>query len=109
MAKGSEEMQDRGEDRFGVDPALIGQIFKHHLEAGVIRFGCYVPTRDEVATKPVDWIADVVSDWFWESPEELAPEEEQVAAVIRILLERVDADHPRIKALIEDTPFSGGP
>jgi hypothetical protein len=109
MAKGSVEMRDGGEDRFGVDPALIGQVFKRHLEAGVIRFGCYVPTRNEVATKPLDWVANVVSDWFWESPEELAPEEEQVAAVIRILLERVDADDPRIKALIEDTPSFDGP
>ena len=106
MSTGSDEIEGGGEDRFGVNPTLIGRVFKHHLDAGVIRFGCYVPTRNEVATKPIDWIANIVSDWFWESPEELAPGKDQVAAVIRILIGRPDADDPRILALVENTPFS---
>ena len=95
---------ENGNDRFGVDPKLIGGVFKRHLEAGVIRFGCYVPTRHEVATQPIDWLQSVLTDWFWESPEELVPDDEQVADVIRILVGRPDCHDPRIEALIRDAP-----
>jgi hypothetical protein len=104
MTPGRNEMKN-GSDRFGVDPELIGRVFRYHLEAGVIRFGCYVPTRDEVATQPIEWLQNVVTDWFWESPEELAPDEQQCADVIRVLLDRTDADDPRIRSLIEGAPF----
>ena len=96
---------ENGSDRFGVDPELIGRIFKHHLEAGVIRCGCYVPTREEVATQPIEWLENVLTDWFWESPEELAPDRQQCAAVIRVLLGRPDADDPRIRSLADGAPF----
>ena len=104
MTTGRNEMEN-GADRFGVDPELIGQVFKRHLEAGVIRCGCYVPTRDEVSTQPVEWLQNVLTDWFWDSPQELAPDDEQCAAVIRILLDRPDADDPRIRSLVEGAPF----
>ena len=35
------------DDRFGVSPALIRQVLQEHR--GLIRVGCYIPTRKEVA------------------------------------------------------------
>jgi hypothetical protein len=103
MTIGTDEMEN-GSDRFGVDLELIGRIFRHHLEAGVIRCGCYVPTREEVATKPPEWLHSIVNDWFWESPEELAPDRGQVEDTLAILKARPDADHELIRAIIADAP-----
>ncbi len=74
-------------------------------EARGIRFGCYVPTRREVATQPPEWLNWVLTDWFWESPEELAPGNDQVQDALPILRARSDA-HPVIQAIIADAPFS---
>ena len=49
------------DDRFGVTPELMRQVIEEHR--GVIRAGCNVPTRHEVATAepklleaaPIDW------------------------------------------------------
>jgi hypothetical protein len=43
-------------------------------------------------------------DWFWESPSELIPTDEQVAAAVEILKQRSDADHPLIQAVLAQTP-----
>jgi|GEM_PF-1052729 len=95
---------DDPNDRFGVSAEAIKRVFTEHLRAGVIRCGCYVPTREEVANRPLDWIVPVLTDWFWESPTELAPDEGQVTAVIAVLKSRPDADDERVKAVIADAP-----
>jgi hypothetical protein len=85
-------------DRFGVPEQLIIDAMKAH--DGLIRDGCYVPTRSEVATLklfPLTWI---LLGWWWESPSELIPSDEQVAAVIEILRSRPDANNPIIMDLI---------
>lgn len=92
-------------DRFGVAEDLIRLVIAKH--AGLIRLGCYVPTRHEVATKPPEWLSSVVNDWFWESPEELAPDLRQVREVVSILRSRVDASDPIIQAIISDAPEPG--
>lgn len=89
-------------DRFGVSEELIRRVIAKH--AGLIRFGCYVPTRLEVATKPPEWIGSILNAWFWESPEELAPDLRQVADAVAILRARPDADHPAIQTIIADAP-----
>lgn len=95
-------MENR-EDRFGVKEDLIRRVLAKHT--GLIRFGCYVPTRQEVATKPPEWIHSILNDWSWESPEELAPNVDQVQAALAILRARPDADHPLIQAIIVDAPY----
>ncbi|EMD83318.1 hypothetical protein C725_1219 [Pacificimonas flava] len=40
---------------------------------GRIRFGCYVPTRDEVATQSAEWLQTIIIDWWWESPPDPIP------------------------------------
>ena len=97
-------MQDE-EDRFGVSEELIRSVIAKH--AGLIRFGCYVPTRKEVATQPPEWLHSIVNDWFWESPEELAPDRGQVEDALAILKARPDADHELIRAIIADAPDPG--
>lgn len=92
-------------DRFGVPDELIRRVIAKH--AGLIRFGCYVPTRHEVATKPPAWLHSVVTDWFWESPEELAPDRRQVQDVVAILRARPDAEDPLITSIIADAPNPG--
>ena len=89
-------------DRFGVPDELIRRVIAKH--AGLIRFGCYVPTRHEVATKPPAWLHSVVTDWFWESPEELAPDRCQVQDVVAILRARPDTEDSLIQAIIADAP-----
>jgi hypothetical protein len=92
----------KDDERFGVSEELIRQVIRAH--AGLIRAGCYVPTRAEVATREPEWLHSVLLDWWWESPTELIPTDEQTAEVVAILKARADADHPLIQALLEDVP-----
>lgn len=98
-------MNNDPQDRFGVPEELIRRVIAKH--AGLIRFGCYVPTRHEVATEPPAWLNSVVNDWFWESPEELAPDRRQVEEAVAILRARPDAHDPVIQAIINDAPDPG--
>lgn len=90
------------DDRFGVPEALIIEVIRTHQ--GLIRAGCYVPTRHEVATGSPERVHGWLLDWFWESPSELIPSDEQVAAAIEILKQRPDADHPLIQAVLTQIP-----
>lgn len=95
-------MTNDPDDRFGVPEDLIRRVIAKH--AGLIRFGCYVPTRLEVATKPPEWLNSILNDWFWESPEELAPDSQQIEEAVTILRNRSDADDPLIQAIINGAP-----
>ena len=90
------------DDRFGITEALILEVIRAHR--GIIRAGCYVPTRHEVATREPEWLYSVLIDWWWESPTELIPSDEQVAQVVAILRAREDAEHPLIQKLLSDLP-----
>lgn len=89
-------------DRFGVPESRIVEVILQHR--GLIRTGCYVPTRAEVAHAAPEQVYGWVLDWWWESPSELIPTNEQVAAVVDILRSRPDADHPLIQALLPAIP-----
>lgn len=88
--------------RFGVTEALIRQVLREHH--GIIRAGCYVPTKAEVASASPERVHAWLLDWWWESPSELIPTDEQVAAAVAILKARPDADHPLLQALLADIP-----
>src|SRR5688500_846763 len=89
-------------DRFGVPEQLIIDVVKGHR--GLMRDGCYVPMRHEVATKEPFWLTLILLGWWWESPSELIPPDEQVADVIGVLRSRPDADHWVIQELIAQAP-----
>lgn len=90
------------QDRFGVAEALIIEVIRKH--AGLIRTGCYVPTKGEVAHGSPERVHGWLLDWWWESPTELIPTDDQVAAAVEILKARPDADHPLIQALLAQIP-----
>lgn len=90
------------EERFGVSLELIRAVMTEH--AGMIRAGCYVPTRAEVALKEPEWLYSVLTDWFWESPTDLIPIDAQIKDALRILRSRTDADHPLIQKIISEAP-----
>ena len=90
------------DDRFGIPATRIVDAIRKH--AGLVRSGCYVPTRHEVATREPEWVHSIVLDWWWESPSELIPREEQVREAVTILRQRPDADHPLIQAILADIP-----
>lgn len=94
------------DDRFGVSEQLIIDVMKAHH--GLIRDGCYVPTRGEVATWPPERLHWHLLGWWWESPTELIPTDEQVAAVIRVLQDRPDAESPAIREIIAQAPPPAG-
>lgn len=89
-------------DRFGVPEKLILAVVRSHK--GLIRAGCYVPTRHEVATREPEWVHSVMLDWWWESPTELIPTDHQVAMAVEILKQRPDADHQLIQAVLAEIP-----
>lgn len=88
------------DDRFAVSPEAIRAAVERHR--GILRAGLYVPTRAEVLTMPIRWVADVLIDWVWESPSELIPSDEQVAAVIAALEARPDAATDEVRRLIAE-------
>src|SRR5689334_19902865 len=90
------------EDRFGITPELIRKVLEEHR--GLIRVGCYVPTRKEVATGDPAWLTNILNDWWWESPTALMPTYGQVNEVIAILRARADADSEDIQRIIALAP-----
>lgn len=90
------------EDRFGVPEQLIIAVMKEHR--GLIRDGCYVPTKREVATWPPERLWFHLLGWWHESPSILIPTDEQVAACIAVLRNRSDADSPEIQEIIAQAP-----
>jgi hypothetical protein len=93
-------------DRFGVPDDLILQVIRAH--AGIIRAGCYIPKRHEVATLDAELLRDILDEWWRESPTELIPTDEQVAEVLAILRARPDAHSPEIQQIIAEAPPSEG-
>lgn len=89
-------------DRFGVSDQLIVDVMKAHR--GLIRDGCYVPTRHEVTTWPPERLHWHLLGWWWESPSELIPTDAQVAACVAVLQSRPDAGSPQIRAIIAQAP-----
>lgn len=85
-------------DCFGIAESTILRVIEEHR--GVIRAGCYVPTRREVATKEASWVASILIDWWWESPTALVPTWGQVQDVLAVLRAREDADSPEIQRII---------
>ena len=95
-------MNDDTDDRFGFTLDDVKAVMVEHR--GIIRLGCYIPTREEVASADPETLCAALHDWWWESPTRLIPSDEQVDAVIVVLLERPDAGHPAIQRLIGDRP-----
>ena len=89
-------------DRFGIAESVIIKVIDAHR--GVIRAGCYVPTRREVATKDPSWLGSILIDWWWESPTALIPTWGQVQDTLAILRAREDADSPEIQRIIAEAP-----
>ena len=90
------------EDRFGVPVQRIIDAVKAH--AGLIRDGSYIPTCREVATWPADRLWWHLLGWWHESPAELIPTDEQVAAVVEVVRQRPDAGGPEIQEIIAQAP-----
>lgn len=84
---------------------LIRAVIAEHK--GMIRFGCYVPTRAEVALQEPKWLKSVILDWWWESPTDLIPIDAQINDVLRVLRGRADADTPAIQEIIKEAPATG--
>jgi hypothetical protein len=88
-------------DRFGMpESAFQAARESHGLDNPVMRMGMYVPTRNEVATRPAAELYPILIDWMWESPSELIPNNTQIAELRVILLSRTDADNPDVQQLI---------
>jgi hypothetical protein len=88
-------------DRFGMpDSAFEAALESHGRDNPVIRVGMYVPTREEVRTLPPEDLDLILDFWMWESPTELIPSREQIAAVRSVLLSRPDAEMPEVRAIV---------
>lgn len=59
---------------------------------GMMRDGCYVPTKQQVATWPADRLWMTLLGWWWKFPASLIPNDEQVAQSMAVLRARPDAD-----------------
>lgn len=91
------------DDRFGMPCSAFEAARRSHAPAaGVTRSGMYVPTRREVAEESAEWLRDVLIDWFWESPSELIPTDEQIKAVRSVLSARRDVQDPRVQDLLAE-------
>jgi hypothetical protein len=89
-------------DRFGTDEAFRAAVDSHGVDNPTVRMGMYVPTREEVATLPIDDLAVILDLWMWESPTELIPTNEQIAEVRAIIAARADAHLTAAAALIAE-------
>jgi len=95
-------VSNNGDDRFGVTPELMRQVIEEHR--GIIRAGCHVPTRTEVATADPALLESALIDWWWESPTTLIPTRRQVDEVVAILQARPDADSEEIQRILKQAP-----
>lgn len=97
----TEDRDDAGpNDRFGISDRAIRAAVERHC--GIWRDGLYVPTRSEVRTAPIEWLASVLMDWIWESPSELIPNDHQIEEVIAVLQSRPDATTAEMERLIAE-------
>lgn len=85
-------------DRFGISDEALRLVHEKHR--GIIRSGMIVPTRSEVRTAPIGWLAPVLVDWIWDSPTELVPTDAMIEAVIAELEARPDAGTVEVRQLI---------
>jgi hypothetical protein len=90
------------DDRFGISPELMRQVIEEHR--GIIRVGCYVPTRHEVATAEPALLESALIDWWWESPTALIATRRQVNDVLAILKARPDAASEGIQRILKQAP-----
>jgi hypothetical protein len=96
------EDQPASEDRFGfTEDQIVTEVMAHE---GMIRDGCYVPTRHEVATWPAARLNWHLLGWWWESPSSLIPNDDQIAECVAVLRARRDADSHEIKEIIAQAP-----
>lgn len=97
----SEDQPDE-EYRFGfTKEEIVAEIIVHK---GMIRDGCYVPTKHEVATWPVDRLWMTLLGWWWESPSALIPNDFQVAESVAVLRARADAQSEGVQRIIAQAP-----
>jgi hypothetical protein len=90
-------------DRFNTpDRAFADAKASHGADNPCFRMGMYVPTREEVATLPIDDIAVILDLWMYEGPTELIPSYEQIREVRAVLESRADAYTPEVRAAIAD-------
>lgn len=66
--------------------------FEINSHKGINRAGCFVPTRKNVLTMPVDRLYVVLDLWLYESPATLIPSDTQIAEVLDVILLREDVD-----------------
>jgi hypothetical protein len=71
---------------------------------GLIRDGCYIPSKHEVATWSAVRLNWHLLGWWWESPSSLIPNDEQVAESVAVLRARPDAGSAAIQKLIAQAP-----
>lgn len=88
------------DDRFGTGEAFRRATENHGPNNPIVRLGMYVPTREEVATRPISELADILDMWMFESPTEMIPTHAQIREVREILAARPDASEPESRALI---------
>jgi hypothetical protein len=81
-------MKEQDDYRFGFTENDINSEIKEH--AGIFRAGCYIPTRLEVMSMPVDDLYFILDGWMWESPSSLIPTRDQIAEVKNVVKERPD-------------------
>jgi hypothetical protein len=74
----------------------------HGEDNPFMRMGTYVPTRDEVATLPIDDLAFILDLWMYEGPTELIPSYQQIREVRSVLESRADADTAEARAVIAE-------
>jgi hypothetical protein len=96
------EYQPTQEYRFGfTKEQIVSEIMGH---SGLLRDGCYVPTKHEVATWPADRLWMTLLGWWWESPSSLIPNDQQVAESVAVLQARPDAQSEGIQRIIAQAP-----
>lgn len=96
------ESQPDDEYRFGFTKEQILAELRAH--EGLIRDGCYIPTRHEVATWPPARLNWHLLGWWWESPSSLIPNDAQVAECVAVLQARPDAESEEIQQIIAQAP-----
>ena len=96
------EGQPEDDYRFGFTKEQVtAEVLNHR---GLIRDGCYVPTRHEVATWAPARLNWYLLGWWWESPSSLIPNDAQVAECVAVLRARRDARSDEIQNIIAQAP-----
>jgi hypothetical protein len=77
------------DEHFGMPESAIRAALESH--EGILRDGCYIPTKTEVATMEPKRLRRILLGWIFESPAELIPTDAMVGEVVAILEGRPDA------------------